>query len=344
MADLIAARGADAATLVPAGNGPERLPSSLWRPLALARAEGALGSVDAAAIAYLPDDIFRFAPFQMALDRMRKAGSSPHWAGLCSVSLGNVALIVAPITGRELFADEAETRARIDEAVAYASRLGARTVSLTGLIPAATDLGSALTRVENVELTTGHAATAASMALTIQAMAANSGRDMRRARMCFVGLGAIGTATLRTLLGCLVHPAALLLCDVPAKRGHLEALAREARAALGYRGEIAIVESSGALPDGAYQADWFIGATNATGVIDIRRLKPGSIIVDDLFPLCFDLEAAKRRLEASGDILFANGGSVSSERAVAMDLHACPPGFPPCRADCCRKPCCRRAT
>ena len=63
-------------------------------------------------------------------------------------------------------------------------------------------------------------------------------RDLREEMVCFVGLGAIGTATLRTLLGCVVRPRALMLCDVPAKRGHLEALAHEIRVTYGFRGDI----------------------------------------------------------------------------------------------------------
>ncbi len=328
LAELITARSAEEAPLTPAGTEPDRLPATLWRPLALARAEGTLAGVDAAAIAYLPDDIFQFAPFQAALEKMRRSGRSrPHWAGHCGLSLGNIALIVAPVTGRELFTDPDATRAHIDEAVAYAARLGARTVSLTGLIPAATDFGTSLSKVDGVELTTGHAATAVSMGLTIQSAAAAAARDLRRARMCFVGLGAIGTATLRTVLGCLPHPASLTLCDVPAKRDYLEALAREARMVMNFSGEISIVESAGSLPEIAYEADWFVGATNATGVIDIACLRPGSIIVDDSFPLCFDLAAARRRLESAGDVLFVNGGSVGLNEPLRWTC-ALPAGVP----------------
>jgi len=236
-------------------------------------------------------------------------------------------LIVAPISGRDLFTDAEVARAQIDAAVAYAARLGARCISLTGLIPAATDLGLAVTRLDGVELTTGHAATAASMGLTIEAVASAAGRDLHQAQMCFVGLGAIGTATLRTVLGCLDHPAALLLCDVPAKRGHIEALAHEATTVLGFGGEIIFAEATGGLPDFAYHADLFVGATNVTDVIDVARLKPGAIIVDDSFPLCFDLEAAIRRIESAGDILFVNGGSIRLNEELHWNC-ALPAGTP----------------
>jgi predicted amino acid dehydrogenase len=200
-------------------------------------------------------------------------------------------------------------------------------VSLTGLIPAVTDLGQVLTAPDNLALTTGHAATAGAMGLTLQSVLAASRRDIKRERLCFVGLGAIGTATLRTVLGCLQQPAALTLCDVPAKREHLEALAREARKLFGFRGDIAILSTSGSLPTEAYQADVFIGATNVPNVIAVDRLKAGAIVVDDSFPLCFDLTAALRRFRQSGDILCVAGGSVDVPGGIKWDL-ALPSGIP----------------
>ena len=52
----------------------------------------------------------------------------------------------------------------------------------------------------------------------------------------------------------------------------------------------------------------FIGATNVPNVIAVDQLRPGAIIVDNSFPLCFDLAAALRRFRQAGDILFASGG------------------------------------
>jgi amino acid adenylation domain-containing protein len=328
MAALIERGGASAVEPLSSGDGKGSTLPSLWRPLAIARAEGCIPRVDAAAIAYLPDDIFRFAPLQAALSRRASAeGLAPHWAGLCKLSLGSIALIVAPLRGRDLFADGETGRQRINEAIAFAGRLGARTVSLTGIIPSATELGLALTPLNGVDLTTGHAATAASMGLTIGTAMTAAGRKLRRAQACFVGLGAIGTATFRMALQCLDHPAGLLLCDVPAKRGHLESLAQEAKQLHGFRGPIEIAEAVGQLPEIAYGADLFIGATNVENVIDVDRLKSGSVVVDDSFPLCFDLNSAMQRFEKSGDILFVNGGSVCLNEPIDWTC-AMPPGIP----------------
>jgi predicted amino acid dehydrogenase len=178
-------------------------------------------------------------------------------------------------------------------------------------------------------LTTGHAATASAMGLTVQSVLSATRRNLRRQSLCFVGLGAIGTATLRTILGCIDHPEAITLCDVVAKRGELEKLAQEAKSAFSFRGDIRVLTTTGPLPREAYEADLFVGATNVPNVIAVEQLRPGAIVVDDSFPLCFDLSSALRRFRQAGDILFASGGSVQVPGGVSWDiaLPAAIPGF-----------------
>ena len=299
---------------------------ALWRPLAVARAEAQIGDIDAAAIAYLPDDLAQLAAGRAAFVAVEHAASDALWLGLCRLGGRTIALVLAPVSGRGLFADPALARRSIDRSVAFAARLGAPCVALTGLIPAVTDFGRTITAPESVALTTGHAATACAIGLTIQAAARATARELHDETMCFVGLGAIGTAALRTLLGRVGHPGGLILCDVPAKRGHLEALVREVRAVHGFRGPIEIAISGTSLADTAYQSRFFVGATNMPGVLDVERLRPGSIVIDDSFPFCFDLAAAQRRFERAGDILCLAGGSVRLPEALDWDL-ALPPAI-----------------
>jgi len=317
-ANSATADSTDAISIVP--NIPAK-----WRPLPLARAEGVFDEIDGAAIAYLPDELARLTALHARL--MSQQNGEPYWIGVCKLSLGTIALIVAPLSGRDLFADSAITKATLNRAIERAARLGARSVALTGLIPAATDLGLALRAPEGVTLTHGQASTAAAMALTVAGVMRATERTLQNEMLCFVGLGGMGTATLRTLLTSLDHPRSLILCDVPAKRSYLEALAHEIRVSLGFRGEIDVATQSGELPNKAYQATLFIGATNVPNVIDIERLLPGSIIVDDSFPLCFDSAAALRRFSSSGDVLCVEGGSVCLREQFKWEF-ALPPGIP----------------
>jgi amino acid adenylation domain-containing protein len=318
LAECIVEKTARGPVAASAGEPDRALPSSFWRPLALSRAEGVFPDVDAAAIAYLPDEVVA-SPLLKALLVSRR-DQQPFWTGLGRTSLGTIALVVVPNIAREFFADPATAWTSIDEAIAYAERLGAGCASLTGLIPAATDLGRSLTAAGKISLTTGHAATASAMGLTIRSVLAATQRGIRKQRFCFVGLGSIGTATLRTVLGCLDQPASITLCDVVAKRDSLEALAREARQEFGFRGDVRIISTTGVLPRKAYDADVFICATNVPNVIAVDQLKPGSVIVDDSFPLCFDFAAATKRFRETGDIMFVAGGSVQIPGGVKWDI------------------------
>jgi amino acid adenylation domain-containing protein len=329
LAECIAEKtSAAAASAALADGAPVLATNSYWRPLPLVRAESGLARVDAAAIAYLPDEIVASPLFKTQF-AARKDEAQPFWTGVGKLASGTIALVVVPTGAREFFADPEKARSSIDSAVAYAGRLGAKTVSLTGLIPAVTDLGRALKDDSGVALTTGHAATASAMGLTVQSVLSATRRNLRRQSLCFVGLGAIGTATLRTILGCIDHPEAITLCDVVAKRGELEKLAREAKSVFSFRGDIRVLTTTGPLPREAYDADVFIGATNVPNVIATEQLRPGAIIVDDSFPLCFDLSSALRRFRQTGDILFAAGGSVQVPGGVSWDiaLPSAIPGF-----------------
>jgi predicted amino acid dehydrogenase len=98
---------------------------------------------------------------------------------------------------------------------------------------------------------------------------------------------------------------------VPAKKHDLERLAEELRAAFGYRGDIEIVAAHGAVPAAVYASKFIIGATNVPGVLEVERLSPGSVVVDDSFPHCFDLDRAVSRMSSGGDVLLVEGGLVS---------------------------------
>ncbi len=144
LAERIAEKTSAAAAMASAADGaPAAVGHSYWRPLPLVRAESGLARVDAAAIAYLPEEIVS-SPLFKAQFAARKDDAQPFWTGIGHLASGSIALVVVPSGTRDFFADSAKAKASIDAAVAYAGRLGAQCVSLTGLIPAVTDLGRAL--------------------------------------------------------------------------------------------------------------------------------------------------------------------------------------------------------
>jgi hypothetical protein len=192
-----------------------------------------------------------------------------------------------------VFADELTTRGSdtlandTAQAVAYARHLGARCVSLAGMIPAHTAYGFGVVRLMDAaatRITTGHAATAASVVRTSMAAMKQTHRDLSQTSVAFVGLGSIGRSSLELLLAQAGSSKSLVLCDVASRRHHLSALACDI-AASGYSGRVTIACSDPSLPAEVYDADLIVAAISGSSrSLEVDRLRPGTIVVDDSFP------------------------------------------------------------
>jgi hypothetical protein len=291
------------------------------RSLLSLAAVGKLAPVDAAAIGYLMDDylgqphLYRKEWIEEWYDGL------PNFAAVYETSLGRIAILILPRFGSELYEDRAGLTSLTLEALELASRLGARVVSLTGLVPSATDYGRAIrpARKGLPPVTTGHATTVSAVVLAIAKVARLASRNLRRERVGFLGLGSIGSTTLRLMLRCLPHPEELILCDV---YGRLDtAGARDLLDHLAFRGRLRLLESRPAVPSDFYGSTLIVGATNVPDILDVNRLRPGTIIVDDSSPHCFSVPSARRRLQTAGDILFTEGGVLGSPQPIALLRH-----------------------
>ncbi len=245
----------------------------------------------------------------------------PVFDELLETHLGNTAIITLPWFDDQLYQNQAALVASIVEGLELARQLGARVVSLAGLIPSATGYGQAIraaigNRTDLPAISTGHATTTAAVVLTISRMLAESGRNLSNEHVAFLGLGSIGLASLRLTLQCLPHPRMITLCDIYQRRVDLERIEQEVRCDQNYQGNIRIVESRGAVPAELYTATMIVGATNVPDILDIHRLQPGSLIVDDSAPHCFNPQLAIQRFEAQQDILFSEGGVLHLPRQI----------------------------
>ena len=281
--------------------------------------------LDAALIGYLPAPHHLAAQVAIpASDGLREAVRSalfpdgrPRLLEELSTPLGRSGFICLPTFADELAPTAGGPLGReVAHAVRVASDFGARAVSLAGMIPAHTaygfdvvaDLDPAAPRV-----TTGHAATAASMVKTTLRALGEAGSDLSERTVTVVGLGSIGSSSLDLLLALeLGIPQRVLLCDVAGRAQHLSELA----AALRNRGcsaEFAVCGPDLHLPVRAYQADLILAAISADRtVLDIDRLRPGTIVVDDSFPHCFDTASATRRMADQGDVVVLGGGLLTA--------------------------------
>ncbi|MER5199773.1 non-ribosomal peptide synthetase/type I polyketide synthase [Streptomyces sp. NPDC002755] len=277
-------------------------------------------TMDAALVGYLP------APAHLArlaglpedalprddLRRMLFPEGAPRLLETVRTPLGRSGFVSVPLFSDELGSDR-ELVAHTGRAVSLASSLGAQCVSLAGMIPSLTGYGFDVLRSTPIEgtatVTTGHAATVVSVVRTVHAALDATGQDLADLDVAFVGLGSIGASSLELLLSRAARPPRrLLLCDVPGSGPRLRQLAQQLKER-GRAGEVKVLESRPALPDAVYAADLLVTAVSSpVTLLDVDQLTPGTIVVDDSFPHCFDTNRALARMREHRDILVLGGG------------------------------------
>ncbi len=288
-------------------------------------AVGKIAPVDSAALGYLPLSLLKGTSLTRNEILQDCWENLPMWHSVMETQWGRIALLILPIFEDQLYSNPQKLVRVVVEALEMAGRLGAKTVSLTGLIPSATDYGRAIVKAcarpnDLPKITTGHATTCSTVVLTIKKILQVSNRSLEREKVAFIGLGGIGLNSLRLMLKCLPHPSSIVLCDVYTQLESIQNIQREVINDLGFRGSIQIATSSSSseLPSEIYNASLIIGATNVPDILDIQRVKPNTLIVDDSGPHCFSLEQAIKRFEKQKDILFTEGGALQAPYPIKM--------------------------
>ncbi|MBN1982877.1 MAG: AMP-binding protein, partial [Chitinivibrionales bacterium] len=280
---------------------------------------GEIGTVDAAAIGYLP--VHFKSNIQIRSDSIinKWFKNSPVWHSLLKTHLGKIALIVLPVFADELYGNKAKLVAMIAQSMDLASKIGARSISLTGLIPSATNYGLDIFDVVKQRsampiFTTGHATTCASIVLNLEKILHEAHIRMQHHTVAFIGLGSIGLSTLQLLLKVMPHPHEILLCDLYDKAKNLNDLTKILIDTFQFKGVITVIPTKPGMeiPSSIYAARIFIGATNVENILDITKVKPGSILIDDSAPHCFNTYEGMTRLQNDNDILFTEGGFLKS--------------------------------
>jgi amino acid adenylation domain-containing protein len=291
------------------------------RPLLPLFESGELEPVQSVAIGYLPSALLQYTGLSPTEVIEGWCHNRPVMSGLYETPLGRIGLMLLPRFDSEIYHDSQGLIDVLGQAVQTAGRIGARVVSLTGLLASATRYGEALAGQERPRITTGHATTTAAVVQSVRGLLAIAGRDLTQERVGFVGLGSVGTATLRTLLRCLPHPAEIRLCDIYSKRDALHELRREIVEELDYHGPVHILETNGTVPAKLYESSLLIGATNVPNILDVGRFEPGTLLVDDSSPHCFRVDRAVGRLREQQDFLFTEGGMLQAPRPLKQMLY-----------------------
>ncbi len=282
---------------------------------------GVLPPVDSVALSYLQD-------FYLNGTGLSKSHILQDWYGgnlslthILHTSMGRVGVLMLPRTGYDLYRDQGHLLDLIEEGLEISRSIGARAISLTGLLPSATAYGYAVKQSKTQEsvpppITTGHATTAATVVLNIQKILRTSQRVLSDETVGFLGLGSIGLASLELMLCCLPHPKAIILCDVYQRRRTLDTYKHKLKETYGFQGCITISLSIGSVPDSFYQSSLIVGATNVPNILDITHLQAGTLIVDDSGPHCFSPQAAINRITSRQDILFTEGGNIQCPSSI----------------------------
>jgi hypothetical protein len=263
-------------------------------------------SVDAAAIFY-----FGKRPGATTADRTAirtELGHEPFISSLAHTRYGTGAIITLPLTIRDLLRDRAGAIEHVTRAVSLAKENGARCVSLSGLLPAISEYGQALgpSRL-GVAVTTGHATVTACMILAIRSMLGHSGRSWRQETVAILGTGSIGASTLLAALHLFGVPRQVVACDISSNRSAVDALGDSLRET--YAGIDFVFCATDQDDRPLYRASLVVGSTSVPNCLDVYRLRPGCMIVDDSVPHCFDVAAGAERATKHGDILFTYGGT-----------------------------------
>ncbi|MFJ9054459.1 amino acid adenylation domain-containing protein [Streptomyces bacillaris] len=294
--------------------------------------------MDAALIGYLPSPahlarLARLPQADLPREQLRALlfpDGRPRLLETLSTPLGRSGFVCVPLFADELAPGDA-LLGHTARGVELAASFGARSVSLAGMIPSLTGYGFDVVRAIGTgegapAVTTGHAATVVSVVKTVHAALEATGQELNALTVAFVGLGSIGSSSLELLLGrAPAPPARLLLCDVPGSGPRLKEFAERLRER-GLAEAVDVLESDGGLPDAVYGARLIVAAVSGGGtLLDVDRLEPGTTVVDDSFPHCFDTGRAVSRMDRARDVLVVGGGLLSAgtvERQVADGLPA----------------------
>jgi hypothetical protein len=249
----------------------------------------------------------------------------PLLAHIWSSGYGRVGTILIPVVDMTLFEDRRKTVEAASQGTRLAVEAGAQCVSFTGMIPAATDFGRDIaetlkretvgdTRRPPISLTTGHAAVVAAFAFNVATVLETAGRTYQEESVALVGIGSIGSGILR-LLNSPKPPRKSFIIDVHEKKDRLLRLKEDLDGEI----EVVLIDKNEGLPSWIYdRCSLILSATSTPLVIDVRKLRAGTLVVDDSFPFGFDAEKAASRVAADSDIMITLAGGLRGSKKFEL--------------------------
>jgi predicted amino acid dehydrogenase len=244
----------------------------------------------------------------------------PVFAEILQADLFSVGVLILPRLARDLVDPEIRGEVRrivMQDCVSLANANGTKVLCLGGLTAALMKYGAILQeRAEELgmRITSGHAMTSVSCVHTFLTALEQFELETEGRRLVIVGVGSVGSAFLRLLLTKPQCPTEIVLVDLPAQEQRLESLIEQLKPDLPSSAKLSYVLTGGhaILPDDhvVYQSPFVFTATSTPELVDIDKVAPGTLLVDDSQPHCWARAAAWRRFSSKGDIYPCEAGLI----------------------------------
>ncbi len=268
------------------------------------------------------DDLPRMFPWSKHLERHERASLTKHLKPALGEAIETEALRVGilflPLYAKDMIhpSTRAASRKVLEEGLKMAHQVGARLVCLGGLTGALSLYGRKLAPLATelgIVLTTGHAVTAISVFETYRRTLTDLEIDPTDSTMVVLGAGSVGGAFARLMLQQSRCPKKLVLVDKPSRQEHLISVCQSLQEYTS-KTEISfeLTESSGELlPDSiCYDCTFLVTAVSTANVVDINRVAPRTVLIDDSQPYCWDREQAWQRCRTDHDIIPCEAGLI----------------------------------
>ena len=233
----------------------------------------------------------------------------PYQLGAVSCSLGCSQLIVLPVSTKQLQQKSLlEREQEILKGVKLAHKLKVKKIAFAGLIPSYLNHFKSLKTPELLthkhQLITGQTMTCVAIVSLIKQLL----KKTKCRVLSVVGLGAIGSLSLRLMLEKSLNPQKIILCDLTKNTNKLKQLAQEIQNNYSIPVELAFYKQDSFLK--VYQGDVILGAVSSKKILNPKLLKKGAFLVDDSFPPIVSLKASRQRMQTQKDLLILSGGKL----------------------------------
>jgi predicted amino acid dehydrogenase len=283
--------------------------------------------IDSALIAYFPStgSISELLPAGKFSVKLAKEladkilpNNEPRLLEIETTPFGRTGVVVIPCFADELSTlPQSQLMETILQAVNVCQQNGAKHISLAGNLPSKTNYGFAvIDALKNSEktnmqavITTGHSCTVVAVVKTIGKVLKELELEIENLSVALAGFGSIGQASVNLLLAEVGNPAQIKIADLVTQIPGLQKSLNDLKER--FTNQVEVIPVVDAVPDEFYTSDIIIGASSNGKILEVSKIRPGTVVVDDSFPPILDVKKAILRMKNVQDVLIVGAGKLS---------------------------------